>query len=144
MEGAGASKGFSGSISFWGSCWLEEGVGGIVGMSSGWLCPALFLLQRPEWLDSLGCLGQCAPGTALHHALAMKLLDPIPLVPSGHRDWWGVFVSLKLCSWESPCCPSKELQLCLGCGSSQAAPWADRASSDLCGWGSMPVREGML
>lgn len=40
--------------------------------------------------------------------------------------------SLVLSSWESPRCPSKELWLCLGCGNSQAAPWAERASPGLC------------
>lgn len=91
MEGAEAPRGFCGSIFFQCSCWLEEEVGGIVGMAPAWLCPVLFLPQVPSgclsgWTAS-GAWGrggwQCAPGTALHHALATELLDHIPLVSLG-------------------------------------------------------------
>lgn len=58
MEAAGASRGFCGCISFWGSCWLEEGFAEIISLVSGWLGPALFPPQGTGWLDSLRCLGQ--------------------------------------------------------------------------------------
>lgn len=91
MEGAEAPRGFCGFIFFQGSCWLKEGVGGIVdmAMAPAWLCPVIFIPQVPSgclsgWAAS-GTWGrggwQCAPGTALHHALATDLLDPIPLIP---------------------------------------------------------------
>lgn len=57
MEAAGASGGSCGCISFWGSCWLEEGFEEIVTVAPEWLCPALFPPQGPGWLDSLVCLG---------------------------------------------------------------------------------------
>lgn len=74
----------------------------------------------PEWLDSLRCLGQRRVAVCPRHSSAPcaghRAAGSHPLGIPGHRDCRGVFVSLKLHSWESLWCPNKELQLCLGCG----------------------------
>lgn len=110
-----------------------EGVGGIVGMAPSWLFPALFLPQGPG-----GCLSgqtasgawgrggwQCARGTALHHALATELVDPIPFIPLGT----GTVVD---CLFSSSCTAGKVL------GAQQGTLALLRM------WGHIPRREEML
>lgn len=129
MEAAGASRGFSGCISLWGSCWLEE-FGEIVSVDPRWLCPALCHPWRAAWAAS-GAWGR-AGGTQTkctgHGAAGSH--------PVGTSSAQGLLesISLVLSSWESPQCPSEELQLCLGRGNSQTVPWAERASPGLCAW----------
>lgn len=110
-----------------------EGVGGIVGMAPSWLFPALFLPQGPGgclsgWTAS-GAWGreerQCAPGIALHHALATELVDPILFIPLST----GTVVD---CLFSSSCTAGKAL------GTQQGA----RALLRM--WSPIPGRKEML
>ena len=42
MEAAGASGDFCGCISFWGSCWLEEGFGEVISVGPQMAVPSSF------------------------------------------------------------------------------------------------------
>lgn len=72
-----------------------------------------------------GAAGSCPLGTSW----AQGLLGSVSPVPS---------------SWESPQCHRKELRLHLGHGNSQAAPWAEKASSGLCARGAHAGGRWML
>lgn len=85
-------------------------------------------LPSPGGWDS--CLGDCLalgaedggePQAQLHTVRGHGAARSCPLGAAGLLGG----VSLVLSSWESPGYPSEGLWLCLGCGNSQAVPWAE-------------------